>query len=50
MKEESIYAAPKSRSLFVLLDRFFCYSEPKEGSYVGGPEDVGYDNWLDGLE
>lgn len=50
MVMQETYISPVIRLLPVRFETAFCYSETKEGSYNGGPEDVGYDNWLDGLE
>ncbi len=50
MVTQETYISPVIRLLTVRFETAFCYSETKEGSYNGGPEDVGYDNWLDGLE
>lgn len=44
------YSAPVSRFVPIRMEAEFCYSETKKGTVNGGPEDVGYDNWLDGLE
>ncbi len=47
---QETYLSPVIRVLPVRFEIAFCYSETIEGSTSGGPEDVGYDNWLDSLE
>lgn len=50
MATKETYMSPELRVLTVRFDSGFCNSIDKEDSMNGGPEDVGYDNWLDGLE
>lgn len=50
MNQHCTYIPPISRQLSLSLEKYFCYSNSEPGSTHGGPEDIGYDNWLDGLE
>ena len=50
MVTQETYMSPVIRVLSVRFESGFCNSINKEDSMNGGPEDVGYDNWLDGLE
>ena len=49
MATKETYMSPELRVLTVWFDSGFCNSIDKEDSMNGGPEDVGYDNWLDGF-
>lgn len=44
------YIAPAFRDIILVPAFQFCRSEIQDGRTDGRPEDVGYDDWLDGLE